>query len=247
VRTGPGAKFPKIINQKATAIFGETHYITLDNSVTVKENCRSNGWSQVEVVDPNYFSASHRGWIETKALRQQQVSADGKRVFTEEDFIWDKVTRPYKDIIVKGVNKIYRENSRCSEIDPTSADMSRNRGTKENPVFFVTCGSDVTNVFNAYFSKSDVEGDKVFSAAKHIEKTKAIDGCEQYAKGNASHPSTVDFSRVLDVSVLEHPNGRTTVNSSFTAKNSFGLELKYNIRCLLDANGLIEGNIVEAR
>lgn len=37
------------------------------------------------------------------------------------------------------------------------------------------------------------------------------------------------------------------VQSSFTAKNSFGLELKFNISCLLDENGFIEGNISEAR
>ena len=59
--------------------------------------------------------------------------------------------------------------------------------------------------------------------------------------------STVEFSRFLDIATSEHPNGRTQVQSSFTAKNSFGLELKFNISCLLDENGFIEGNISEAR
>ena len=85
------------------------------------------------------------------------------------------------------------------------------------------------------------------AAAKHIDRSRAIDLCESHAKSKVNHPSTFSFSRVMDLAVNEHPNGRTTVTSSFTAKNSFNLELKHNIRCILDANGLIEANISEAK
>ena len=115
-----------------------------------------------------------------------------------------------------------------------------------NPVFFVTCGKK-HKVFNVFFSKSDVEEDKKFRAKKHISEVEAIALCENYAKANARHPSTVDFSKVMDLSVYETPNGRTRVTSTFTAKNSFNLELKHNIYCLLDNSGLIEASISEAK
>ena len=83
-------------------------------------------------------------------------------------------------------------------------------------------------------------------AVQHIDDERATDLCEQYAKENATHAGTVDFSRFMDLALTKHPNGNTTLNSSFTAKNSFGLELTFNIRCLFDRNGLVEANISES-
>ena len=168
----------------------------------------------------------------------------GAKVFTETDFYFGKKTLPYKNIIIAGVNKVHRENARCKKIDPSSAYISSSKGTPSNPVFFVTCGSG-SNVFNVFFSKSDIEADLKLSTTKHIDKSLAIKQCESYAKSNATHPSTVDFSKFMDLEVTEHPNGNTTVMSSFKAKNSFNLELKYNIRCLSNASGLFEANITE--
>jgi len=166
--------------------------------------------------------------------------------FTESDFYWDKNILPYKEIIITGVNKVHRENSRCKIIDPSSAYISSSKGTTSNPVFFVTCGKGA-EVFNAFFSKSDVENDVSVTAIKHIDKNVAIEKCENHAKNIATHPSTVDFSKFMDLAITEHPNGRTSVISTFTAKNSFNLEIKYQIRCLLDANGLFEPTINEVR
>lgn len=170
----------------------------------------------------------------------------GIEVFSEADFMFDNKTLPYKKIIISGVNKIHRENSKCKNIDTSSAYISGSKGTKLNPVFYVTCGKGF-KAFNVFFSKSDVEKDKKFRAKRHIRKSRAINICENYSKSNARHPSTVDFSRVFDLSIYETPNGRTRVTSTFTAKNSFNLELKHKISCLLDSNGLIEANISEVK
>lgn len=246
VRKGPGTNFGKIVNQKATRILKTTHYITIDNSVTIYEECSQGKWSKIRVTDPDYLSQSHRGWVASKFLRGKKVDSSGTEVFSEADFSFDKKTRPYKNIIIAGVNKIHRENSRCKNIDPSSAYISGSKGSKSNPVFFVTCGKGY-KVFNVFFSKSDVEKDKKFRAKKHISKSRATNLCENYAKSNATHPSTVDFSRIMDLSVYETPNGRTRVTSTFTAKNSFNLELKHKISCLLDSGGLIEASINEAK
>lgn len=246
VRAGPGEKFDKIINQKATSILKRTEYITIDNSVKVNEECTQSGWSKISVIELDWLRESHKGWVPSKALRDQKIDSSGTEVFTEKDFHWDQKTSPYKQIIIAGVNKIHRENSRCKDIDPSSVYISNSKGAKEDPVFFVTCGKGA-GAFNVYFSKSEVEKGKEFRAAVHLAKPRAIDLCESYAKSNAAHPSTVGFSRVMDLAITEHPDGRTTVNSTFTAKNSFNLKLKYRIRCLLDSNGLIEAHILEAQ
>jgi len=246
VYSGPGTNYDKIINQKASSILKKNIYVTIDNTVTVLEECTQGEWSKIRVTDPDWLSNSHRGWVLSKFLRKKQIDTAGKEIFTEKDFIWDKNTSPYKEVIVAGVNKVYRENARCKDIDPSSAYISGSKGTKDNPVFFVTCGKG-RNTFNAFFSKADVEKDIRLSEKKHIDKSQAIDLCESYAKQHATHPSTVDFSRSMDLSVTEHPNGRTRVTSTFTAKNSFNLEVKFHISCLLDASGIIEANIIESK
>lgn len=162
--------------------------------------------------------------------------------FGPDQFYWDDKTEPYKEIIVQGVNHVYQNNSRCQSIDPSSAYISSSKGSKSDPVFYVTC-SRGAETFNIFFSKSDVLANADLAPEPHIGKNRAIDLCEKYVKENSVLPETAEFSRILDLSVTEHANGRTSVTSSFIAKNKLNEEENYNVRCLVDPNGFIEGNI----
>jgi hypothetical protein len=244
VRKGPSTKFEKVINEKFSRIAKKTKYITVDNTVTVYEECTKDGWSKVRVTDPDWLRDSHRGWISSNFLRGKKMDSSGKEVFAEADFSFTEKTRPHKSLIIAGVNKVHRENARCKTIDPSSAYISSSKGTKSNPVFYVTCGTGA-NVFNAFFSKSDVESSVVLREKAHIDSKAAVALCEDFVKQSATHPSTVKFSRVMDLSVRETPNGRTRVTTTFKAKNSFNMELKQKVSCLLDSGGFIEGNISE--
>ncbi len=184
--------------------------------------------------------------VPSTTLHQRKIDASGMEVFTEEDLVLDESELPYKRIILTGVNKIHREISQCKDIDISTAGIAPNQGTKTDPVFFVTCGKAL-NAFNVYFSKSDVEKGKEFHAPAHVNKEMAINLCESYTKSQATHPSTVDFSRTIDLATTEYANGRTRIDSTFTAKNSFNLKLKYRISCLLHDKGLIESAISEAQ
>lgn len=241
----PSASGAKLLNEKATAALKRPHYLAIDSSTTVIEECTRAGWSRVRVTEPEWLRATHQGWVPSNVLRGKIVDAGGVREFVEADFIWDSRTIPHKKVIIAGVNKVHRENARCKQIDPGSAYISKDRSTAADPVFFVTCGSGA-GVFNAYFSRSEVSQDVKLSEKAHIGKARAISLCEARVKSQATHPSTVDFSRIMGTAVHEHPNGRTSVTTSFTAKNSYNLELKYNVRCLLDSSGLIEANLSEA-
>lgn len=46
VRTGPGTNYDKIINQKASSILKKNIYVTIDNTVTVYEECTQGGGGQ---------------------------------------------------------------------------------------------------------------------------------------------------------------------------------------------------------
>lgn len=165
-----------------------------------------------------------------------------KTDFADDQFYWDDKTEPYKEIIVKGANQVYQNNSRCQSLDPSSAYISSSKGSKSDPVFYVTCARGA-ETFNVFFSKSDVQESADLSPEPHIERNKAIELCEEYVKENSVLPETTEFSRILGLSVKEHGNGRSSVFSTFSAKNKLNEEQSFNVRCSVDPNGLIEGNI----
>lgn len=235
----------KIVNEKATKILGSTQYQSIDNSTTVQIQCTDGEWARVQIQTPEWLK-EQVGWVERSALAAPLKPGE-VREFTEADFSWDKDTNKAKAAIIKAVNRIHREDPRCKDaIYPSSVAKSATESkAQKKPVYFVNCGDGAQSV-NVYFDAKRADDPAPFRAPGHIDKMRAIDLCEAYAKANASHPSTVEFSRFMDLATSEHPNGRTRVQSSFTAKNSFGLELKFDINCLLDENGFIEGNIQEA-
>ncbi|MDP3684349.1 MAG: hypothetical protein Q8S01_10490, partial [Ignavibacteria bacterium] len=71
IRIGPGKKFDKVINLKTTKIMHKTVYATVDHTVKVWEDEIEGDWSKIVVVDPDYLSESHQGWIETKFIDKE--------------------------------------------------------------------------------------------------------------------------------------------------------------------------------
>lgn len=234
----------KIVNEKATRALGTTSYQSIDNSTTVETQCIDGDWARVRVATPEWLK-EHVGWVERSALAPPLKPGE-VRDFVDADFVWDKDTKNVKTMIIRTVNRIQREDPRCkTAIYPSSVAKSMTESkAQKKPVYFVNCGDGAESV-NVYFDAKRVDDPTPFRAPGHIDRMRATDLCEAYAKANATHPSTVDFSRLLDLSISEHPNGRTRVISSFTAKNSFNLELKFRINCLLDENGLIEASAFE--
>lgn len=74
----------------------------------------------------------------------------------------------------------------------------------------------------------------------------AIIACKEMVMRNANHPSTVDFS-LYNASARQWGDGRTEVNATFTAKNSFNLEVNHTVRCLFQNWKLIDFDVKESR
>ena len=243
IRTGPNNATPRLKNEKASQIFGETQYHVVDNSTELAVLCRDKDWSEVQIVEPDWLR-DVRGWIPNKIVREIKTDAGGRRVFASEDFLWDKDSSPYKSEIVTAVNKISRENARCLKIDPTSMAKSGSKSKPGKPVFYVTCNTS-GDAFNVWFEPGDVKHGRIFAATQNINQGAAVAICEQAAKNAATHPSTVEFSKFTDLSFHPSASGRSRVLSTFQAKNAFNLQLSYRISCLFDGGELIETLISE--
>lgn len=236
----------RIVNEKATAALGKTHYQQVDNSERLKEVCRTQKWSKVQVIEPSWLT-DVVGWVPVSALRPIERDASGTRRYVEADFMWDKDTSRHKTRLVAAVNRIARENSNCASLDPGTLSRSPSRSRPGKPVYFITCNSPDDRPFNVWFETSDADSAKSFAAIPNIDRATAVQVCEQAAKMAANNPQTVDFSRFMDVAFLTYPNGRSRLLSTFSAKNAFGVEGKFNIGCLFDGSQLIETNITENR
>jgi hypothetical protein len=68
IRNGPGLNFDKLINEKATETLGKPHYRQVDFSTKVELLETKNKWSKIRVVEPEWLSATHIGWIPSEVL-----------------------------------------------------------------------------------------------------------------------------------------------------------------------------------
>lgn len=74
--SGPTDSSDKVVNEKATDVLGRTEYCQVDYSTKVKILEKKDNWVKIQVVDPDWLSASHIGWIPSKFLVS---SADEKK------------------------------------------------------------------------------------------------------------------------------------------------------------------------
>lgn len=243
VRVTPSEEGERIVNQRATEALKSTVYRRIDSSTTVQHLCIEGDWSHVKIATPERLSHVE-GWVPNTVLRQIERTASGDRIYVESDFYWDDDTSDFKPEIVAIVNKIVAEHSGCTQPDTGTLIKSPSHSQPRDPVFSITCGSGAQS-FNVRFRTTDT--DRTFSAPRAISRIDAVEACEREAKAAASHPSTVDFSRVLSVSFSERPDGTATLMSRFSAKNAFNLELNYQIRCLFEGKRLVERMITEAQ
>lgn len=68
IRTAPGEKSKKLINEKATQALGEIQYCQVDHSTKVEVLETKDDWSKIKVVEPDWLSKTHVGWIPSKFL-----------------------------------------------------------------------------------------------------------------------------------------------------------------------------------
>jgi len=68
LRKGPGDKFERIINEKASSVSTVTQYLQLDYSVKINILESDGIWTKIKVVEPEWLSDTHIGWIPTKFI-----------------------------------------------------------------------------------------------------------------------------------------------------------------------------------
>ncbi|KEZ04833.1 hypothetical protein GQ57_16080 [Burkholderia sp. MSh2] len=107
------------------------------------------------------------------------------------------------------------------------------------------CRIAVTIVAGTMLAACGKKEDDLMARALRERDARAISVCQDYAKSQANHPSTVEFS-MWGARVVEQPDGSVIARSTFTAKNGFGAELKFEVACQVNGTGLVRGAVREA-
>lgn len=80
IRNGPGEKFDKIVNEKASSASTVSQYIQVDYSVRVVILESKGNWSKIKVVIPSWLTDTHIGWMPTKHILKPKTVMETKMV-----------------------------------------------------------------------------------------------------------------------------------------------------------------------
>ena len=161
LRISPDESAAKLVNQRASEALHKTEYAGIDESSKVTEVCRKGAWSYVELVEPRWLRATHKGWVPTSSLNANLMSKSGKRIYRESEVGWDEGTKPYKKEILASINGFLQDKCKnlktwsVVRVPATPSKYYESKGTNADPVFFITCGS-FPSARNIYFSLSEM-------------------------------------------------------------------------------------------
>jgi hypothetical protein len=242
-RTGPGTNYNSVVNQRATQVLGTTEYRKLSPAYMLEGLCETDEWLEAHIteVDGHPVDWGETGWVH-KQFVTQNASAE-----VQAGLIWDidnesDFTDEEKTLVKRGALEVLKDENNCESI------YTGYRSGSRKGAYYVTCNAkNGGEPFNVWFSAADVEAGGTLTAPKAYPEAPSRQACEKAIEARVSHPSTLDIHHFLGYATKVANNSNRIVIQEFTAKNSFGLELKHRARCLIQPNGSLEITITEVQ
>ncbi len=181
VRSGPGATYGRVLSVYSTwrdlAEFGERNAIfeQWHQNNYVREICRQDGWSLAEAV-PYEFEYRQRAWVPSYRIRDIPVDDQGRRLSVEADFEFKirKNQIPFKQVVIAGVNRVWREHKRCDQVAPGRVIKDPD---SEPPRFIVWCTPKKGLPFKVSFTES-----YALPPADPMAEDRAVELCMEAAR-----------------------------------------------------------------
>lgn len=206
----------------------------LETSAQVREVCRSGEWSRVQIL--SLTDHSLQGWVPSSRLRKVPVTAKGRRIYERGDFTWPEGSGPVREAVVQIANRIMAQRPECVALDIENLVLT---GPAERGTFSLPCFAG-TEMISFDFRATDAKSGHGFDPIEPVEaidKMAAFYACQEAIQARSAHPSTVSVS-LMDYEFTVDDVGNSNARSTFTAKNSFGLELKFRAVCSFEGTSL---------
>lgn len=219
LHTGPGQNFDKVVNQKTTDMIHETVYATVDNSVKVREEETKDGWSKIVVVDPDWLSESHQGWIESKYIIKTEEQA-AETIVPRKNKIFNEVPQVQSKLSSVGIGELRKwSNDSYSWTSSTPyhsfGSISSDNGMQNNLAYYLESKSGtfietlklVLNINNSSekskaLSLLDKTTQKTFLSLK-LKKPNGLSAAIRSGNNFTSDNSEFKVSFMLDQSKIE--------------------------------------------
>jgi hypothetical protein len=157
------------------------------------------------------------------------IDVIGRSTFSEDD----------KRLFKAAAEKVLRDDPICDQV--YGGDRPNDLHAWNNPQrkpYYVTClAKDGKDAFNIFFNATDISSDAPLRGPSPFDESASRRLCERAIKGKASHPSTVDIHSIMGYATSTSGSGMRVVRQDFTAKNDYGLELKFRAHCYVDSSG----------
>lgn len=101
-------------------------------------------------------------------------------------------------------------------------------------------------IFLFVFANTHSVPDPRLKDANSLDKLEAIDACKEAILARANHPSTVQFP-MLDYDLRDDGDGNAILLTTFTGRNGFNLELKFDATCMFDGKSVSDVQIDERK
>lgn len=241
-RTGPGTDHGPVVNQKASGALGRTVFRTLWPSMVLEGRCETEDWLQASIIEADGRSVKwETGWV-YKRFVTGTASAT-----MQAGLLWDieaetDFTDREKALLKSGALNVLKDEPNCAKI------TTGYRSSSQKGAYFVTCtAKNDGQPFNVWFTPSDVRTGSRLGVPKAYPEEPSRRGCEKAIEERVTHPSTLDIHHFIGYATQVHNNGNRSIVQEFTAKNSFGLEIEYRARCLIQPDGSLEISVAEVQ
>ena len=82
----PSSTSQKLINEQATQVLKETTYLSIDSSCRVFILETSGEWSKIQVIEPDWLSHSHIGWVKTDIIEKENKNSEYNKFYRNKDY-----------------------------------------------------------------------------------------------------------------------------------------------------------------
>ncbi len=255
IRHEPSANAPKLVNQKATRILEGTHYVNIDDTAVVFEECTKGGWSWIRVVEPDWLQDSHRGWVESSHLdKGQDLGGDAYARKISSSALLPYTRDGYPKTVAKHGSRLEEieslrrraaemaaDSGKCDLV--TTSDLSDAKSTLSHLHFWVDCRNGQRIRLDEFEIRQG--GAVLTQEDKAWTESSAREACIQAIKSRAVIPSKVDIHSILGTSFYKAPTTHNVVlKMDFDAVNSIGNMLPYTATCYLAPGEVGEIEIV---
>jgi hypothetical protein len=219
-----------------------THYVNIDDTTIVFEECTKNGWSWIRVVEPDWLQDSHRGWVQSTHLDKGQdlpgdgyvrkISSSALLPYTSDGY--PKTVAKYGsrlkeiEVLRRRAAEMAADSGKCDLV--TTSDLSLNKSSLKHLQFWVDCRNGHRIRLDEFQIKQG--GAVLTQADKAWTESSARDACVTAIKSRAVIPSEVDIHTILGTSFYKAPTTHNVVlRMDFDAMNSIGNMLPYTATC----------------